>query len=106
MTDEKCPAIVIRPGYGFGSGCVEGTGLAASYAAVQVVAVGGFKDTMTDFNLTRPQLLVACWWTATYAKKNIPKDKRKKWRVWARMAYPHLAACTFDACPNPPGVTA
>lgn len=50
--------------------------------------------------LTRPHVLVAAWYLATYGSRTW----KKRWGVWAKDNFGHLWAQRYDECPDPPTV--
>ena len=68
-----------------GSPTLEGHGLGAEFMAKRVYALG-LRDQIDDYELTREQLLVCCWWAGTYG----PRSLKKAFGTWAKTAGWHL----------------
>ena len=64
---------------------IEGHGLGAELVARRVYALG-VNEQIDDYELTREQLLIACWWAGLYG----PRSLRRVFGEWAQTAGRHL----------------
>jgi uncharacterized protein (DUF433 family) len=83
--DDLAP-VKIRPGYSFGRPTVRG--LRCENVAERVMAGEAVEAIADDLGLTEAEVLLACWYVATYERR------RRAWRPWwrwAREAYHALA---------------
>lgn len=107
----------IDPARKSGEPCIGGTRIPVSMVAELVWAedVGAAEDT---WDLTRGQVLVACWYAGAYGivelhdrngyRTRLPTAWRRRWREWAWQVHPALWEVTrldYDAIPDPPGRT-
>lgn len=75
---------------------IEGHRLSAEFMARRV-RVCGITEEMDDYQLTREELLVVCWWAGEFGSRRL----RKCWGGWAQIAHQHL----WHGCiniPDPP----
>jgi uncharacterized protein (DUF433 family) len=104
-------AVWVDPGRRFGSPCVGGTGLGVEFV-VGLVWVEDVATVMAEYNLTRSQVLGACWFVAAYGVDSVAdqmngKFKRwgsqwpKRWAGWAS-EYGRRLAEGDDTVPDPP----
>lgn len=93
-------AIHVTPGIQFGQPCIEGTRVPSETIAAWYFA-NGLDDTRRSYEVTRGQILVACWFEAIIAKTY---QWRKKWRAWAESAevWDALWRAEYSRCPLPP----
>lgn len=88
------PAVVYDPPISMpGQPTIEGTRMSAALTA-ELVFWSGVADVMKDYVLTRPQVLVACWWAGMYG----PKKFKQALGTWALEAHSHL----WHSCVNVP----
>lgn len=94
--------VSIDPGIKGGQPCIAGTRLTAEWLADHVWRGRTCEDMQGDWDyLTREDMLVACWYVATYG----PRSWRKRWSRWAEDAHPFLWDSTRQAaCPWPPTI--
>lgn len=90
------PAVVFDPGIRFGWPQVVG---------IPVESIGGMVwagenvDTTADeYDLTRDQVLVACWWLGIHGAKKW----RRRWKVWAQTAHDHMWHGRWEKVTDPP----
>lgn len=90
----------IDPGRKGGQPCVGGRRLPVKLLAGSVWAGYPVEEAAQQYDVTVPQVLVACWYVAVYGSR----AWRKRWGSWAKEA--HLAlydeATPTDQCPRPP----
>lgn len=55
-------------------------------------------DACDEYDVTRPELLIACWWLGWYG----PKKWRRRWKAWADQWHEALAREEYDAVPDAP----
>ena len=85
------PAIQIH-----GCPTIMGHGISAQMMAVRVLKFG-LKSEMENYDLTREELLVACWWAGLFG----PRRLKQALGEWAEVAGAHLwHRCV--AIPDPP----
>lgn len=85
----------VDPGRQGGRPCVGGTRIPTDQMADEVAAFG-VGDVAGWYDLTRADLLVACWFEWRHA------DGRTRRGKWVRDAFPHLWKGNYDAVPDPP----
>lgn len=90
MTDR--PHVRTDPAQRFGRPAIDG---------VSVDSIGGAvwnaEDAATDYGLTRPQVLVACWWLGTYGTKRW----RDRFGTWARSVEGEFQYRRYDVADPP-----
>lgn len=87
------PHLIIDPGIQFGRPCVPGTRVPAAALAGLVAAGENVDQTADDYDVTRQDVLLACWWAADVALL-LPKSRRDQfrqrlvdaWRDWHHQA--------------------
>lgn len=110
MSDDAC--LTIRPGVAVGAPCVGRTGAPAWAVAGPVWAGDSLEETARDYNCTRNDALVACWFLATYgiesawwngAKRHAPgRVWVKRWGAWAAEHAEAFWRHQYDRIPDPP----
>ena len=95
------PHVRTEPGRRWGGPHINGISVEAIGGVV--LAGESVAAVAEDYSLTRPQILVACWWLATHDGS---KATRQHWADWAQVAAPLLAASRpdYDAIPDPPSL--
>ena len=100
------PTIVIDPGVQVGQPCIAGTRVPAHTVARQVWVGVRVDDVAAAYNLTRADVLVACWYYAASAYLSGRGGRKvEAWRRWAGDNVSTLAGhCGADpaTCPDPP----
>jgi uncharacterized protein (DUF433 family) len=107
--------VTIQPGMLSGTPTVAGHRIQAETIAGTVWSCG-VKSTMDDFELTRCEVLTACWFVGTYGaidwgirggKPILHRGEiwRKRWGSWAAHAQGPLWSGKPGECPDPPDVT-
>ena len=74
-----------------GTPTIEGHSLGAGFVADLVVARGGL-DVMEDYEMTREQVLVACWWAGRFGTRRA----KGRFGEWAKAAGGHLWHSCFQ----------
>ena len=77
--------VVHDPAVRSGAPTIENHGLEAEFMARRVLKFGVASE-MEDYELTREEVLVACWWAGAYGSRRL----RKALGEWARIAGWHL----------------
>ena len=78
-----------------GTPTIEGRSLAADFIAARVYKYG-VESEMADYQLSREEVLAACWWTGLYSRRKVGKVLHD----WSREAGRHLwYGCTQIADP-------
>ena len=97
-------AVWIDPGRMSGAACVGGTRCSVD-AIADSVWIEGVADVMHGWDLTRGQVLNACWYAACYplgpSKPNGGRW-RKRWGAWAEQTHGLLWNHKYDEAPDPP----
>ena len=89
--------IVFDPGIQMpGPPTIEGHRLGAEFIA-DIVFAHGFKDAQDDYELTREELLLACWWAGLWG----PRKWKTRWGEWAKAVNAHLWYGCINI-PDPP----
>lgn len=97
VTLHADPHVRTDPTRRFGRPTVRGISVDA---VAGMVWAGEDVETMADeYHLTRPDVLVACWWQSTYG----PYRYRHAWRGWLRASEAEIARDEWDKVPDPPG---
>lgn len=99
--------LMIHPGYQFGRVCCGTSRVPASVVAGSVFAGDLVDQVAGDYELTRLQVLTACWWYVdrTRHKQRPTKQDRRilaAWGDWAEDALAILGGHTPGPCPDPP----
>lgn len=99
MADEQ-PHVRVEPGIRFGYPHIRGVPTDA--IAGMVWAGEDLAAVADEFNLTRGEVLVACWFEGTHGRPN--SGFRKAWRDWAFAAGKSMwrSAVNFDGIAGPP----
>jgi uncharacterized protein (DUF433 family) len=90
------PAIAITPARYDGVPCVAGTSRAVAVVADRARRAG-VDEVMRELDLSRPQVLVACWYDAREHADSSP------WAVWADEWLFAMRSADWDLVPDPPG---
>lgn len=93
------PHIRVDPAQAFGQPAVAGVPAESVGGTVWVESVAVAAH---DYDLTRGQVLVACWFLGTQG----PRKWRTRWKTWATaagIAMWDVRTCDYDAVPDPPG---
>jgi uncharacterized protein (DUF433 family) len=89
------PVVTTDPAVKFGEPTVEGRPVEA--LASQIYAGDSLDSVATGFDLTREQVLVACWHQGHHG----PRFWRRRWGAWAAQAHKELWNSRYDI-PDPP----
>jgi uncharacterized protein (DUF433 family) len=93
--------ISIDPRRHSGSPCINLTRTSTSAIAGCVYAGDSVESTMDGYGGDRTDVLLACWYEATFNPR-----QWSKWKRWAEDAWGPLARSEWDQIPDPPlGVT-
>ena len=101
-------AVTFSPGMRSGEPTINGSRIPVDLIGQLVWHGDGAKDVADDYNLTREDILVACWFLGTYGvagrteRSVVGKVWRKRWETWARVNHGHMWRGDFDAVPDPP----
>lgn len=103
--------IRIHPGYQFGAPCIQNTRVPTSSLAGCVMA-GDSVDAVADgYELTRDDVLLACWYEEVLIEQVAPSRRTAHerrvvaaWHSWADLAFRVLAGWLEDELPDPPKV--
>lgn len=111
MSDlEDRPAVVIDPAMCSGEPCIAGRRLPV-YLVAETVWWHGVDEGIACFDVTREQLLVACWYAAVLpvliwgrggVLKAQPNPWPKRWRDWADASHQALWSGKYDEVEDPP----
>lgn len=83
------PVVTVNPAMRSGAPCVNGTRVPVESIACAVWLDGGVDAAMADYDLTRHDVLVACWFAGTYGLPGrrlaltLTATWRRRWGVWA-----------------------
>ena len=104
LTDR--PHVWVDPGRQFGGPCVAGTRVTVETVAVDVWS-GGVSRSMEAVDLTREQVLVACWFHACWRPRGVKEGAalRASAVAWAGWVAEHERAIwesAWDQIPDPP----
>lgn len=103
----------IDPGRLSGEPCVGGSRLPV-YLVAGVTWEHGVEEAIDQWELNRPQVLVACWFVAAYNLDHLHKDTggyvrdhrscrwRDRWGVWATASHVALWSHRYDDVTDPP----
>lgn len=97
VTDRPC--VSVDPGIQFGQPCLHGTRIPAYIIAQQYIA-GGLEYVCQDYEITKADVLVCCYYIGQYNKGCLPKKLRQQWFWWSN-AFP---LGKFDTLSPPPRV--
>lgn len=98
-TAEDWRFIWIDPGRYSGQPCIGGHRLPAEQMAGYVWEGETVEAVARQWDITVPQVLVACWFMGIYGSRTW----KKRWGAWAGKAYGFLwDRDTQDQCPPPP----
>lgn len=112
-TTRGRPTIVTDPAIMGGAPCIAGTRVPAAAVAVAVAMGDGVAGVAADYDLTRGEVLLACWWIVTVRRWTglTPRDQRDivgSWGYWAGDVHGSFAgregAWGLDDIPDPPEV--
>lgn len=93
---EPRPVVTVDPRVRFGRPQINGISVEA--IAELVIAGEDIDTVLKQWGITRPQLLVACWYVAVYG----PPRHRHMWREWLAAAEGPLAHGHYTEIPDPP----
>jgi uncharacterized protein (DUF433 family) len=97
------PQVRVDPAIRFGDPHVKGISVAA---IVGMLSAGeSMEGVAEDYDLTRADILVGCWYVGIYGLPESPRAWRKALREWAKDAGQtmwHASDCDYDAIPDPP----
>lgn len=104
--------LTITPGVASGSPCIGSTGTAA-WAVTGCIWAGDSVDSIAeDYGVSREDVLVACWFVATYGVdsawwtgttfRRTGAVWRKRWGQWAAENSVNFWRHQYDAIPDPP----
>ena len=79
-----------------GTPTLQGRGLAVEHVAIRAFKFGVLEP-MEDFELSREEVIVACWWSGLYGARRL----RKLFGTWAVIAGQHLWYSCIQI-PDPP----
>lgn len=102
------PEVWTNPGFSFGEPCTANRRIPVETIAGAVRAGDSVDAVAAEFDLTRGDVLVACW----YAARHIPRWRRRpEWRAWVEsreveFALWHVDTVDYDAVPDPPTAAA
>jgi uncharacterized protein (DUF433 family) len=91
------PFVAVDPAMRFGRPTVNNTRLSVEAATEHVWAGGSVGEVAEEFDVTRQDVLVACW----YAGKYGTKAWRRRWGKWADVVHDELWHSRYDV-PDPP----
>ena len=90
------PVVEVQPGLRFGRPAIEG--VSCNALSERVAAGEDPRDVADDYDFTRAQILVACWYVAEHQTEPWSAG----WKTWAQQAYRHLVSGDHDKIPDPP----
>lgn len=96
MSDDR-PFITHDPAMRSGQACLNHTRLPVESIAGYIWAGEGVDDVIKAYEITRADVLVACWWIGAHG----PRAWRKRWGAWANSVHGELWHCRYDV-PEPP----
>lgn len=91
------PTITIAPGFYSGEPCIRWR-LPADLIALDWWNNWKLEDLMDNYEITRGDVLVSCWYMAKYG----PRSWRKRWGEWLQKADGELWYGRYETCPMPP----
>jgi uncharacterized protein (DUF433 family) len=71
--------VSVQPGMKSGVPCIAGRRLPTELIASMYVAEGGWEVVADRYEITRDDVMVACWFEARYGRS---KRRRKAWAGW------------------------
>lgn len=89
------PVVTADPAVSFGRAAVKG--ISAEAIGDPVWAGESLERVGDDFNLTRTEVLVACWYLGAHGSRGW----RRRWRDWAGSVHGDLAHGRYEV-PDPP----
>lgn len=106
------PILTIDPKRQFGRVCIEGTRVPAEVVGEAVAGGDSVDDVARDYDVTREQVLLACWWYAVYVEGHgkFTKAVRAAWlggdyeASWATRALRVLGGHDPGPLEDPPEV--
>jgi uncharacterized protein (DUF433 family) len=95
------PAVAVRadPARRFGAPAIKG--ISCEAIALQMLAGDDIATIAEDYDLTRADILVACWYLGLYGSRRW----RRSWRQWAEQAGQAMwdtRTVDYDQIPDPP----
>jgi uncharacterized protein (DUF433 family) len=106
----------IRPGVSSGAPCIGRTGVPIWALAGCIWAGDSLESTANDYDVTRDEALVGCWFLATYGieaawwngrKRHAPgRVWVRRWGSWASDYAEQFWRHQYDAIPDPPDIRA
>ena len=93
MSDR--PHVWIDPGRMGGTPCLSGRRLPTESVAT-VTWTRGMAEACSCWDLSRSEVLVACWYEWRHRNSEKPRGR------WAKRAFPLLWKGDYDAVPDPP----
>lgn len=89
------PYVTADPAMRSGQPCVNGTRVPVESVAYAVWLDGGAYAAASDYDLTRHDVLVACWYAGTYGlpgRRTLTPSRmwRERWGPWAREVHDSL----------------
>lgn len=97
MSDDR-PRVVTEPCMKFGRPNV--LGIAVETITELVAAGDDVAAAAGEFGMRREDVLVACWWDATYG----PKKRRRVWGAWAKANWSAMWHSDWASVTDPPEV--
>lgn len=91
------PTVAWRPDQCSGQPTIAGTGISVEAVGGSVWAGEGLDRAGADYDLTVPQVLVACWWLGTHGTR----AWRRRWGGWAERVSAELWLGQYEI-PDPP----
>lgn len=91
------PFVTWNPAVRSGEPCLNGTRLPLWCITGMVWAGEPVDVTAEDYDVTVPDVLVACWWMGTHGSKKW----RKRWGAWAEAVHGELWHSRHDVPPPP-----
>lgn len=83
--------LTIDPGRQFGRVCVNGTRIPATIIAENVRAGDDMGSLVSDYGISRTDVLLCCWWWVDEGHLGQRRGNRKvKWHLWADRAHSAL----------------
>jgi uncharacterized protein (DUF433 family) len=102
---NKTAYVWVCPGRQSGEPCIGDHRIPVDMV-VELAWDGGVKSAMWTWNLTRGEVLVACWYAAEINVVRLGQRRRGPWQArwgeWAQDAQGALWKADYDAVPDPP----
>ena len=107
------PYITVDPQVRFGRPRIRDTGVTIGDVVGRVWGGDSAEDVAEDYDLTRADVLVACWFVAAYGAEDVAAQldghfKRwgrtlsRRWEQWADASTVALGKGEYDDVPDPP----